>query len=76
MMNLSVCREINPRVWFISENYFFLDPIFFEERLLLSIGGRWWSTSKNRLGEFALVMAVDENGRLYPAPWFGRTWPF
>ena len=76
MVNFSSCKELSPRAWIITENYFFADPMLFSEKLLLSVGGRWWSNRKNRLEEFALMMMITEDGDLIPLPWLGATWPF
>ena len=76
MINFSACKEINPRVWLITENYYFADPMLFSEQLLLSVGGRWWRNNQNRLGEFALMMMITDNGEAIPIPWLGTTWPF
>jgi|TARA_B110000211_G_C13976175_1_gene507262 hypothetical protein len=76
MINFSACKEVNPRLWLITENYYFTDPMLFSEQVLLSFGARWWSSSKNSLGEFALMLMITEDGDAIPIPWFGRTWPF
>jgi len=76
MINFSACKEVNPRLWLITENYYFTDPMLFREQVLLSFGARWWSRSKNSLEEFALMLMITEDGDAIPIPWFGRTWPF
>lgn len=76
MVNVSACWELSPRSWLITENYYFSDPMLFNEQILLSIGGRWWQNNQNRLGEFALMMMVTEDNEAIPIPWFGATWPF
>ena len=76
MINFSACKEVNPRLWLITENYYFTDPMLFREQVLLSFGARLWSRSKNSLGEFALMLMITEDGDAIPIPWFGRTWPF
>jgi hypothetical protein len=76
MVNLSFCKELNPTLWLISENYYFTDPILFSEKLLLSFGARWWNARKNRLDELAIMLMIAEDGEAIPIPWFGRTWPF
>ncbi len=76
MINFSACKEINPRIWLMTENYYFTDPMLFSEQVLLSFGGRWWSVTKNSLGEVALMLMITEDGAALPIPWFGKTWPF
>ena len=76
MINISACKEVNPRLWFITENYYFTDPMLFREQVMLSFGARWWSSSKNSLAEFALMLMITEDGEALPIPWVGRTWPF
>lgn len=76
MINFSACKEINPRLWLMTENYYFTDPMLFSEQVLLSFGARWWSVTKNSLGEVALMLMITEDGEAIPIPWFGKTWPF
>ncbi len=76
MINFSACKEVTPRLWLMTENYYFNDPMLFSEKVLLSFGARWWSLTKNSLGEFALMLMITEDGNAIPIPWFGKTWPF
>jgi hypothetical protein len=85
MINFSACKEINPRLWLMTENYYFTDPMLFSEKVMLSFGARWWSSTngarwwgstRNSLGEFALILIITEDGEARPIPWVGTTWPF
>jgi len=45
-------------------------------RLGDNLFARWWNSTKNSLGEFALMLMITEDGDALPIPWFGKTWPF
>ncbi len=90
MINFSAAKQINQSAWFITENYYFFNPMFFNENFVLSLGGRWYSRPRmNAFNPYALVssqqpslregglmMIIEANGDILPIPWFGWTWPF
>ena len=89
MINFSAAKQINPSAWFITENYYFFNPMFFNENFVLSLGGRWYSRPRmNAFNPYAVVssqqpslreaglMMVIADGDILPIPWIGWTWPF
>ena len=88
MVNLSAVKEINPTTWLITENYFFFNPMFVNERCLLSVGARWYqrprtignaltgyyNTPTGSLKEAGIMLVIADQD-IIPIPWLGWTWP-
>ena len=73
MLNLSGCVQVSERLWFISENYIFINPAFFPANSVVSVGGRMAKPDKSRLFEVAFMFL---DGAAVPLPWLSWTWPF
>lgn len=76
MINISGSKKINSTISFISENYVFFNPSYFETHLVTSFGLRRYSVVKSRSTEFALIMQVRDDASLLILPWLSWTWPF
>ena len=79
MLNFSGCLQVSERLWLMSENYIFFNPVFFPANSVVSVGGRMAKPDKSRLFEVA-VMFLNINDDLVdgavPLPWLSWTWPF